>query len=104
MAELFDLPTEIHFFFLFQLQAVQSAGQMHSNQQYAFTQPQRPQSLTIGRTQVATRPDLVSTPSTPTTMTLPSSLGGMVTQQQPFNTAGYQGTFGAFASQKKYGS
>ena len=77
---------------------------MHSNQQYTFTQPQRPQSLTISRTQVATRPDLVSTPSTPTTMTLPSSLGGMVTQQQPFNTAGYQGTFDAFASQKKYGS
>ena len=64
---------------------------MHPSQEYPFNQPQRPQTLAIGRTQVTTRPNLVSTPSTVTTMTLPSSLSGMVTQQQAFNTGPYQG-------------
>lgn len=74
-----------------QLQAVQGAAQMLPNQQYSFTQSQRPQNLAMAGTQVAARPNLVSTPSTPTTMTLPSSLAGVVTQQQQFSTSGYQG-------------
>jgi len=65
-----------------QLQVTQGAAQIHPNQQYTFAQTQRPQTLSIVRTQITTRPNLVSTPSTPTTMTLPSSLSGMVTQQQ----------------------